>query len=108
MRTGPGPAGIATDRPEELLGLIPGLVAAVGEIRQLLSSRRKDFFTVDEFAEIVRRAPYTVRAWVRDGRVRAIRVSGTGPRGRLLIPWAEIDKVINSGHGSDVPATPSH
>jgi hypothetical protein len=108
MRTGPGPARIATDRPEELLGLIRGLVAAVDEIRRLLTGRHKDYFTVEEFAEIVRRAPYTVRVWVRDGLVRAIRVSGSGPRGRLLIPRAEIDKVINSGHGSDVPATPSH
>jgi hypothetical protein len=101
---GSGPAGNASDRIEQILGMIPGLVAAVGEIRQLLSGRQKDFYAVEEFAELVRRAPYTVRSWIRDGRVSAIRVSGTGPRGRLLIPRAEINKVIDTGLGGQVPA----
>jgi hypothetical protein len=94
---------MTTERAEELLGMIPGLVAAVDEIRRLLSGRHKDHHTVEEFAEIVRRAPYTVRTWIRDGRVRAIRVSGTGPRGRLLIPRSEVEKVITTGLGGDVP-----
>jgi excisionase family DNA binding protein len=101
--TGPGLAGFSTERAEELLGLIPHLVVAVTEIKQLLCSRQKDYYTVDEFAEIVRRAPYTIRSWVKDGRINATRVSGTGPRGRLLIPRAEIEKVTHAGLGGQIP-----
>ena len=70
------PAGDSPQiRVEQLLGMIPAMVKDVGEIRRLLSDRRKDYYTIDEFAEIVRRAPYTIRTWVKDGRVGAIRVS---------------------------------
>jgi predicted nucleic acid-binding protein len=39
----------------------------------------KDFYEVDEFAELVRKAPFTVREWARLGRIRAEkRRSGRG------------------------------
>ena len=103
LNVDPTGRGFAADRVEHLLGMIPAMVKDVGEIRRLLSDRRKDYYTIEEFAEIVRRAPYTIRTWVKDGRVAAIRVSGTGPRGRLLIPRSEVDKVIQAGLGSQLP-----
>jgi hypothetical protein len=73
--TGPDPGlgGIAADRVDPLLGMIPAIFASIGEIHRLLSDRRKDHYTIEEFAEIVRRAPDSVRTWVRDGRVGAER-----------------------------------
>ena len=94
----------AADHVEQLLGLIPTILMVVGEIRGLLAGRQKDLYTVEEFASVVRRAPYTVRQWVKMGRIEAIRVTGTGPRGRLLIPRREVNKVLNTGLGSQLPA----
>ena len=68
-----------------------------------LSRRTKDHLTVDEFADDVGRSAYTVRRWVAEGRVRAIRVRDGGPRGRLLIPRGELDRVIDAGRGGAVP-----
>jgi excisionase family DNA binding protein len=60
----------------------------------------KDYFTVGEIAGLVGRSAYTVRRWVGEGKLAALRVEGTGPRGRLLIPRGEIEKVIGGGHVS--------
>jgi excisionase family DNA binding protein len=62
------------------------LSAQLDELRRAIPGRRKDFYTVDELADLTGRAPYTVRTWIHAGRVTAIRVAGSGPKGRLLIP----------------------
>ena len=61
----------------------------VREIRDRLAGTTKSHYTVEEVAEMTGRAPYTVRTWIKAGRLQAERVDGSGPRGRLLIPHGE-------------------
>jgi excisionase family DNA binding protein len=96
-----GPLGLGPELVE-LLRLIPAIRQDVAELRRLMAARRKSHFTVEEFAAVVGRAPYTVRAWIKDERIAAIRVAGTGPKGRLLIPREEIEKLIAAGQAGRV------
>lgn len=64
------------------------------EIRDQLAGRTKSHSTVAEVAQLMGRSDYTVRGWIKDGLIEAIRVKGTGPRGRLLVPREEIAKLF--------------
>ena len=77
----------------------------LGEIRALLGTHRKEHFTVDEFADLVGRSAYTVRRWSSSGKIHTIRLAHGGPKGRLLIPRTELEKVVAAAVGSDVPDT---
>ena len=87
-----------------ILPLIQEIREGVDDIRRRLDGARKSHYTVEEVAELTGRAPYTVRAWIAGGRIDAIRVPGTGPKGRLLITQSELDKLVGSGMGARVPA----
>lgn len=86
-----------------VVGMLQELQDAVEEIRAQLAGTSKSHFTVGEVARMVGRSPYTIRMWVTEQRIRAERVAGTGPRGRLLIPREELRKLITQGHGESVP-----
>jgi len=77
----------------------------VDELRAQLAGTAKSHFTVEEIARMTGRAAYTVRTWIKQGALRAERVAGTGPRGRLLIPRDEMRRLIAVGKGTDVPAS---
>jgi excisionase family DNA binding protein len=94
-----GPAG-----RDDLHELIGSVFAELRVIRDLLQDRRKPFFTVHELAKLFGRSGYTVRTWIKAGRLRATRVSGTGPRGRLLVPLAEVDRLVAAGRATNTPA----
>lgn len=94
----------SSDRAEEILGLLTYLKLAVEDVRAQLAAKRKDFYTIEEIADLFGRSAYTVRRWVSEGRIRAIRVEGTGPRGRLLVPRDQLDVLAGSGMASEVPA----
>ena len=111
---GPGP-GVGVAGPTDdlssvipqvlvVLPLIPQILAVANDIRTHLSGMRKSHYTVEEIAEATGRAPYTVRTWHKRGRIRAIRVAGTGPKGRLLIPREELEKLVATGLASQLPA----
>jgi excisionase family DNA binding protein len=99
--TAPVPPDGSADRLAPVLGEI---LAGVRDIRELLTGTRKEWLTVEEVAELTGRATYTVRRWIAAGRLKAVRVRGTGPRGRLLVARSELQGLISAGLGGDVPA----
>ena len=100
--TGPTPPPeSAPDSIALQLALLPTILDALAEVRQILAGRSKSHLTVEEVAAEVGRAPYTVRAWIKDGRLSAIRVSGSGPKGRLLIPREELQRLVATGRAAE-------
>jgi excisionase family DNA binding protein len=73
------------------------------DVRAGLSARQKPFYTVEEIAEMVGRSAYTVRRWISEGRLKAGRVMGTGPRGKLLIGRDQLNRLITEGLAGRVP-----
>ena len=100
-----GACGIEHGDTTQVLGLLCALDAKVEDLRSLMTRRRKENLTVEEFAEAVGRSPYTIRRWISDRKITAIRLQGTGPRGRLIIARTELDHLINSGVGANIPDT---
>jgi excisionase family DNA binding protein len=86
----------------QVVGLLHQLNREVGELRDHISGRIKPYYTVDEVAELVGRSAYTVRRWVSEGRLQAIRVDGSGPKGRLLIARDQLTALIQLGHGENI------
>jgi excisionase family DNA binding protein len=101
----PGREGAPDATDGRLVDVLSKLFDAVDEIRTLLAGRRKSHYTVEEVAEATGRAPYTVRHWISSRRIKAIRVPHTGPRGRLLVPREELERIIGMGLGGEVPGT---
>jgi excisionase family DNA binding protein len=58
---------------------------------------QKDFYTVAEVAQYVGRSAFTVRRWITEGKIDGIRLAGTGPRGRLLVPHGELLRLFEKG-----------
>jgi excisionase family DNA binding protein len=64
---------------------------------------QRRFYTVHEVATLVRRSPYTVRRWLREGRLKGIRMKGEVPgddhalRAPYLIPREEVAKLHAKG-----------
>lgn len=83
--------------------LLERILAGIEDVRAQLAGRVKPHYTVEEIAELTGRSTYTVRRWISEGRIAATRISGTGPKGRLLIARAELEKVIREGLGGAVP-----
>ena len=62
-----------------LLGVITEVREVVVDIRDRVAGAKKSHYTVEELAVEAGRAPYTIRHWIKIGRLRAERVTGTGP-----------------------------
>jgi excisionase family DNA binding protein len=87
-----------------LVGKFLQVESKLDDLHELLRSRRKDSYTVEEVAELTGRSQYTVRRWIAEGKLRAIRLAEGGPRGRLLIARAELDNLLAQGKGAQIPA----
>jgi excisionase family DNA binding protein len=97
----PVPPDSSADR---LAPVLAEILDGLRDLRDLLAGVRKDWYTVEEVGELTGRATYTIRRWIKEGRLKATRVSGTGPRGRLLVGREELQGLIAAGLGGDVPA----
>jgi hypothetical protein len=75
----------------------------LGAIEERLAGARKEYYRVDELSALVGRSGYSVRRWIKEGRLKATRVAGTGPRGILLVPREQVERLVNSGRVSAIP-----
>lgn len=59
---------------------------------------QKEWYTVTEAAEILSKAPFTVREWARLGRINAMkRPSGRGQASEWMISHQEMERIQNKG-----------
>ena len=61
-------------------------------VRRTRPERRA--YRVDETAEMVGVSVSTIRNWIRDGRLRALRPAGPGAGRAVLVPAAEIARLL--------------
>jgi hypothetical protein len=60
--------------------------------------RVQDFYEIEQFAQLVGKAPFTCREWARLGRIRAVkRGSGRGKHLAWVIPHAELLRYQREG-----------
>jgi hypothetical protein len=58
----------------------------------------KEWYSVEEFARMVRRAPFTVREWARNARIHSSKkASGRGAYASYAIPHAELLRFQKEG-----------
>jgi hypothetical protein len=79
-----------------------------GLLAELVSARRvKDFYTIAEVAEDFDRAPFTVREWARNGRIKATkRACGRGRSQDWVVSHEEMTRLRNHGLLPLRPDTP--
>ena len=92
--------GMTDECRARLFPLVERIFVELDDIRRQLEGTRKDLYTTSEVADATGRSEYTVRRWIADGLVAAIRVEGTGPRGRLLISRSELSRLVDAGRAS--------
>jgi len=80
------------------------ILSRLDRIESRLAGQLKDPLTVEEVATLAGRSAYSVRRWVRLGRLPATRVSGSGPKGRLLIRRRDLERILEEGLGEELPS----
>jgi hypothetical protein len=75
----------------------------IEEMLQTLIRQRtlKEWYSVEEFSEIVGRAPFTIREAARLGRIAARKANGRGEFGEWRISHAELVRFQNEGYLPD-------
>jgi excisionase family DNA binding protein len=93
---------------ETILGGLSKQFPSLGEkldgLHELVAGHRKNRLTTEEVAALTGRSEYTVRRWITEGKLRAVRITEGGPRGRLLIQREELERLVTSGVGASIPA----
>ncbi len=84
-----------TSLRDELLGLVASL-----RDDPVVKPHDKANYTTAEVAERLGRSDYTVRSWIKDGRLKASRVAESGMRGRLLVPHSEIARLLSQAYAT--------
>ena len=99
-----GPHAPPVDAPiSQLCRHVAALEAKLDRLGELMAGRRKENLTVEEVAAMTGRSAFSVRRWIKEKKLRAIRIAEGGPRGRLLVPRAELDRLVATGKGSSIP-----
>jgi excisionase family DNA binding protein len=80
-----------------------GVHCELKELRANITGLRKPFYNIEEVANLVGRTAYTVRRWVKEGRLQATRASGTGPKGHLLIAREQLNNHMSLGLAARLP-----
>lgn len=83
---------------------LQAIAATLQSIDEKLAGHTKPTLTVAEASELVIRTEGTIRRWIKCGKLKADRVQGTGPRGRLLIRREALVALLEHGVGEDIPA----
>ena len=91
----------------EVLAQLGLLQQAMTDLRDEMHDRRKPFVTVREAAAQCCRSEYTIRRWIAQGRVKASKVEGTGPHGRLLVARDDLERLLQVGPAPDARETGS-
>ena len=89
--------------PADWPSALAGVHAALTEIKAKLTTQVKGTLNVAEVAACVCCSELTVRRWIKEGKIAALKVAGDGPRGRWLVPRAELAKLIAHGLAGDLP-----
>ena len=92
----------------ELKDRICGMESMLAEIHKMLANRQveKDWYTVREVAEILKKSEFTVREWCRLGRVFAEkRACGRGHSKEWIVASTELLRIQNEGL---LPLKPFH
>jgi hypothetical protein len=80
----------------ELLGRLTRIEATLEQLLQ--QKMTKEWYTTDEAAEILGKAPFTVREWCRNRRIKAAkRDCGRGNAREWVISHEELTRVRNEG-----------
>lgn len=76
----------------ERLDRIEELLMALLKQRQV-----KDYYSINELADLLGRAPFTCREWARTGRIAAERKRGRGEFGEWRVSHQELIRIQNEG-----------
>lgn len=84
---------------ERLDEVLLRLIRVEATIQSIASQQpAKEWYSTDEVARILGRAPFTVREWCRNGRVRASkRDCGRGSAKEWIIDQQELRRIQNEG-----------
>lgn len=93
-RRSPGPTQgpIDTDELSRIAERLEALERKLDAIK--VGQLDKDWYSTEEVAALMDRAPWTVREWCRNGRIRAKKRSGTD---RWVVSRQELDRLMNEG-----------
>lgn len=84
----------------EVMEELASMKTALTEVLALLKSQRvvKDWYSIDEVATALGKAPYTIREHARAGRIVASkRLSGRGKHKEWCVSHAELCRIRNEG-----------
>jgi hypothetical protein len=88
-RPPPTDIGLAIDRLADRMEAIERRLEAI-QVGRL----DKEWYTTEEVAALMDRAPWTVREWARHGRMNARKRPGTD---RWVVSRQELDRLLNEG-----------